>query len=358
MRNNIVKKRESYRKILSSYIVGMLVFASFAVFIQTAEASGSNDVVTTYVTDGDSVTESTEFYDDDSVIVNVTMNNITGDPGGPPYTMIARNLNTSDWVLLPVSDNQDMAPGVTNIPGDGTYWGFFNTSSSGDSINATMGTDAVLVVSNGHVINITENETLDSSLLWDNDSDVAHILITINGGGGDTDPPTIVDNSPSMGYKNTSYTFNASVYDNAGVSSVWVDYNYNSIHHNYSMSSVGNSFYEVDITWGAVSEMVTFSILAKDTNNLWNETLDTVEVTDPCGGNSPPDVTSETPGNQNTDVSLGLPSLSVYISDPEDDSFDWSIETSPNINTGPSSGTSESNGTKTCNVMGLSLIHI
>jgi len=39
------------------------------------------------------------------------------------------------------------------------------------------------------------------------------------------------------------------------------------------------------------------------------------------------------------------------IEDPEGDSFDWSIETSPNI--GSSSGIGEYDGTKTCSISGL-----
>ena len=43
--------------------------------------------------------------------------------------------------------------------------------------------------------------------------------------------------------------------------------------------------------------------------------------------------------------------MSVYISDPEGDSFDWSITTSPNV--GSSSGTGEFDGTKNCDISGL-----
>jgi hypothetical protein len=72
------------------------------------------------------------------------------------------------------------------------------------------------------------------------------------------------------------------------------------------------------------------------------------------GGAEPNDPTvfsGENPVDTATGVSIGISSLSVLIEDPEGDSFDWSIETVPNI--GIASGTGEYNGTKTCSVSGL-----
>ncbi|KYK25164.1 hypothetical protein AYK24_10465 [Thermoplasmatales archaeon SG8-52-4] len=68
--------------------------------------------------------------------------------------------------------------------------------------------------------------------------------------------------------------------------------------------------------------------------------------------NYPPEFSDEDPLNGVTNVLISTSTLSVYISDREGDSIDWSIETSPNI--GSISSTSENNGTKICSISGLS----
>jgi len=67
--------------------------------------------------------------------------------------------------------------------------------------------------------------------------------------------------------------------------------------------------------------------------------------------NEPPVFSNPTPSNGSMDVSITLSELTVTIEDLEGDSFNWSIETSPDI--GSSSGTGEGNGTKICNILGL-----
>ncbi|RLF39919.1 MAG: hypothetical protein DRN12_06310, partial [Thermoplasmata archaeon] len=90
-----------------------------------------------------------------------------------------------------------------------------------------------------------------------------------------------------------------------------------------------------------------------------------VNATDPSGSgtytravytfttktNNPPTFSNENPANGATNVPITLSQLSIDIADPDGDTFDWTIETSPNI--GSSSGTGESNGTKTCSISGL-----
>jgi len=105
----------------------------------------------------------------------------------------------------------------------------------------------------------------------------------------------------------------------------------------------------------------SISGLAYDTTYTWY-----VNATDPTGSgtttaesytftteyaNNPPVFSNENPSNGATDVSITTSHLTVYISDPEGDSFTWSIETSPDIGSISSSG---NNGTKTCSVSGLS----
>ena len=67
--------------------------------------------------------------------------------------------------------------------------------------------------------------------------------------------------------------------------------------------------------------------------------------------NQPPIISNPIPVNNATNVPLSLSQLSVFISDPEGNGINWSIETSPDI--GSNSGTYDSNGTKTCSISGL-----
>jgi len=67
--------------------------------------------------------------------------------------------------------------------------------------------------------------------------------------------------------------------------------------------------------------------------------------------NAPPEISNENPDDGDTNVPVSLSSISVLIEDPEDDSFDWSIETSPNI--GSNNANNQGNGVKNCIVSGL-----
>jgi len=67
--------------------------------------------------------------------------------------------------------------------------------------------------------------------------------------------------------------------------------------------------------------------------------------------NNPPELSSENPVDQQTSVSVNTDTLSVTIEDIEGDSFNWTIETSPDI--GSDNGTNENNGSKTCSVSNL-----
>ena len=67
--------------------------------------------------------------------------------------------------------------------------------------------------------------------------------------------------------------------------------------------------------------------------------------------NSTADVVNPNPSNQSINVDITLSQLSVTITDPDGDTFNWTIETSPNI--GSSSGDYATNGSKTCSVSGL-----
>ena len=84
------------------------------------------------------------------------------------------------------------------------------------------------------------------------------------------------------------------------------------------------------------------------TDNLWSSESSDGATTD---SNTIPVFTSENPSNESTDVGISKSSLSISISDGDNDTFDWTIETSPDI--GSSSGNNENNGLKTCSITGL-----
>jgi len=67
--------------------------------------------------------------------------------------------------------------------------------------------------------------------------------------------------------------------------------------------------------------------------------------------NHPPVFSEIIPINGATQVPINISSLNVTIEDSDGDSFDWTIETSPNI--GNASGFNDLNGPKSCNILGL-----
>ena len=88
-----------------------------------------------------------------------------------------------------------------------------------------------------------------------------------------------------------------------------------------------------------------------DTANLYSLNYDTVVGQTTGLLNNPPVFSDNDPTNRSSDVSVDLSALSITIVDPDGDSFNWSIETSPDI--GSSSDTGDVNGSKTCSVSGI-----
>lgn len=67
--------------------------------------------------------------------------------------------------------------------------------------------------------------------------------------------------------------------------------------------------------------------------------------------NLSPVFTNPIPSNNSNTVETSITQLNITINDPEGDTFNWSIETNPDI--GSNSANDDTNGTKTCNVAGL-----
>ncbi|MBE3137916.1 MAG: PGF-pre-PGF domain-containing protein [Thermoplasmata archaeon] len=161
------------KRLISIYLVTLMMIASFAGIIPITQAEPT-DVIHTYNV---SVIPAEEFGDGDTVLVNVSVNNRTGDPQGPPYYIKALNQQTHQWVNVYVSDNNTGPWGDENISMDKKYWGMFNISSAANSTyNASPpGEYSILQVANGQSVNISE---VPGSV--DFDDEFASIVITAN----------------------------------------------------------------------------------------------------------------------------------------------------------------------------------
>jgi len=93
----------------------------------------------------------------------------------------------------------------------------------------------------------------------------------------------------------------------------------------------------------------TWFVNATDGNSWTNETYSFSTVAESV--NNSPTFSSPSIENGTTGVSLNISFVNITIKDPEGNSFNWTIETSPNI--GNNSGNNESNGSRYCNVSGL-----
>lgn len=145
-------------------------------------------------------------------------------------------------------------------------------------------------------------------------------------------------------------TLSVDVYDE---SSLVVDVYF----YNASNDALIDVDYNVSSDWGTASVVWNESLegricywyaIAKD-SQYENRSETWVFATRP---NQPPIIhNDEYPANTSTNVSIATPYWYVTIGDPENDTFDWTIETSPNI--GDASGNNDVNGQKSCPLSGL-----
>jgi len=174
------------------------------------------------------------------------------------------------------------------------------------------------------------------------------------------------DGTSSAIYDNASATLGwvegtLKYYDNGGVltdlttytGDVWVSLNFSfnwtdkTFHIDYNGTSLGwKSFSNT-----AVNDIrhIVFNTPGSNSGTSYIDDI-LIHVPD-TGGNNPPTVTSPSPSDGATGVSVSLSSWSCNISDADSDTMNWTIQTSPNV--GSNSGNGASDGPISCSLSGL-----
>ena len=90
----------------------------------------------------------------------------------------------------------------------------------------------------------------------------------------DTEPPEIQDETPSLGFLNQTFTFSATLLDNAAVSTAWITYWFdNNPSINESMSYNINNQWTKTITIPSSVNQLNYTIATNDTSNNWNSSI-------------------------------------------------------------------------------------
>jgi hypothetical protein len=162
--------------------------------------------------------------------------------------------------------------------------------------------------------------------------------------------PDLNIQNPTNGstYEDISFTCNVQITDREGDTFNW------SIECNNGQSSNEN-----DANNGT-KQLFLNNLSYETTYYIWVNTSDSYDWTrdwytfttmsDPEINNAPT-ISTANPENGSISISISLPSLSVTIEDIDNDVFNWSIETSPNI--GSNTGNNDSNGIKTCSLLNM-----
>ncbi len=166
-------------------------------------------------------------------------------------------------------------------------------------------------------------------------------------------PPVIIDENPSNGATDVSIDLSqlsVTIEDPEGDI-----FNWNIITSpdigSASGSGENNGTKSCSVSGLSYSTTYSWTVTATDPTGSGETTQKAFTFTTEDEPNYPPEFSNENPMDGAIGVSVGLVELSVYIDDFEDDSFDWSIITSPDI--GSNNGYGEYDGTKTCSISGL-----
>ncbi len=239
---------------------------------------------------------------------NVSAINVTAPVSFDGEDMWVKDVNTFNGTWTNGSGNTTLRG--TNSSGNRfvniTLSPFFNSTSSDDKIEINF-----TAVSGS----VPANETFLIQLFNGTRANSGPITVTTASGGNlwikviDNDKPQIVDTTSRGPTTGDSFTINASVTDNVGVSSVHLYYWFetttgNTIAQNFTMNDIGAGNYDYTIISVPSNALVLhYNISANDTSNNWNETGDlTKSVID----NDLPMITDATFGNPTTGESFTL----------------------------------------------------
>lgn len=147
------------------------------------------------------------------------------------------------------------------------------------------------------------------------------------------------------GYGSSTNTNGASQYINA----YFWDYFFNNQSDNRDNWQFGKAFSYASDKMGAIFGSKSHAwVYAYYSAHFFGDPAQTLRIGEV---NNAPVFSNENPGDESINVSKDISTLNVTIQDAEGDSFNWSIETNPNI--GSNSANSEGNGSKSCVVSGL-----
>jgi hypothetical protein len=248
---------------------------------------------------------------------NKTIINLSWDKGTyATHTYIERN-TSSNWPInqgISVYNGTSSTYNDTNLTEETTYyyqaWSWDNVdkiwNSTNSSVSATT-SNSLPVLSNENPLNSSLNQNLTLNL-----------TITVS----DIDKDTM----------------NISLYTNS--TGPWNLIGFND-------SSVDGTYSQINVTFDNYSTIYWWSVNCTDGTDWTNETYH-LKTCD----NQAVNIFSETPTNESTGVSISTQTLSVIISDYENDTFNWSIITIPNI--GSNNDSIDTSGTKSCNITDLS----
>ena len=227
--------------------------------------------------------------------------------------------------------------------GDGTYSGWIGPFETGENCTATktwddVGLFEIKVIAkdiDGHV-SVWSNPLLVNIELPNYPPNIPSNPDPYD---GETKVDINMDLSWSGGDPNTGDIVTYDVYFEAGDPTPDILVSNDQLETTYNPGSME---FETHYYW----KIVATDNHGESTNGpIWNF------VTEDAPVNFPPDISIENPEDEATNVPLTLIELSINIADPDNDSFSWTIETSPYI--GHSSGTYEQNGKKVCAITGI-----
>ena len=174
------------------------------------------------------------------------------------------NATTNDTFSFNASINDNIGTSKVCVEywyGDGAHTNITMNKGVGDNYSATI-----------RVINTTDVlhyniSTEDNSSNWGEtgEKNVGNVV--------DNDPPEIIYNTDINATTGESYTFNATIKDNIGVSNVIIEYWYGAgMHTNVTMNNVGGDYYEKTIVVENTTDILYYNVSANDTVPNWADT--------------------------------------------------------------------------------------